>query len=520
MGTTLFVLSGCAFLKGDGPGDEDGDEDGDEAETAESASNEAGGDAAPKPREDAEAAPGDSAPGSTASSDAAAAFDADRWLPPEQAKFTVPDGAVTTIYENVVYHDEAVVFAGAAADAIAAHDEAKGEYRFDAAKLEAAGAKLEKGTAFMIPGLALRKVASVSTDGGQLVVTTQPASLNEVIKDGTVGWKAKLPLDPQHVVGWVDQDGLPLPAKPVPSPAGGTAHGVMASIPPSGTSSARLSGWSTTVPDALMAPPSKPGRMKWTFNKAGIGYEMELEARGDEAKVLIKATKASGGNTEMQYWAKGTFKQVYVNAKGEYKDGEVRSLEYDQPEMVGDFEIAIAAAGSGNNEINFKMPEAVLRYVYPAGPIPVVVEVKAQMIGRVKVPSKGSAMAKSKFSYSGHAGFTYKGTDVEAKGVFNKVTMSPDPFDSAANIGQSVDAQWGVGVPRVSVSAFGTFLVPFIQPGITIGSKLQWGPVCKSGYVRFNVIAGYDFGVMGVKFAEDKIKLYEKQKNAPEGGCK
>jgi hypothetical protein len=77
-----------------------------------------------------------------------------------------------------------------------------------------------------------------------------------------------------------------------------------------------------------------------------------------------------------------------------------------------------------------------------------------------------------------------------------------------------------VGVPRVSASAFGTFFVPFIQPGITVGSKLQWGPLCKSGYVRFTVIAGWDFGVLGVNLANSKKKLFEKEQRAPKGGCK
>ncbi len=440
-------------------------------------------------------------------------IDPTRWLPAKDKALGLPADAVTTVWENVVYQPEAIVLEAKGAEALVDHARDEGRYVFDAAKLKAAGVSFEKGKAFMIPGLALGRVTEVSESGGKITVRSEAVGLNAVIKDGTVGWRAALPLDPSHVVAWVDPSGERLPADELREESASSMLAFPAPTRAGRTHFPELSG--------LYAPaPTAPGRMKWTYSKAGIGYELELEARGDEAKVLIKATKASGGNTEMQYWAKGTFKQVYVNAKGEYKDGEVQSLEYSQPDMVGDFEIAIAAAGSGDGNIDFTLPEAVLRYVYPVGPIPVVVEIKAKMIGRVSVPSKGSATAKAKFKWSGQAGLSYEGTDVKARGVFNEVDIDANPFDSAANIGRAVDAQWGVGIPRVSVSAFGTFLVPYIQPGITIGSRLQWGPVCKSGYVRFNVIAGYDFGVMGVKLAGDKVELHKKEKRAPEGGCK
>lgn len=440
-------------------------------------------------------------------------IDPARWLPAKDKSLGLPPGAITTVWEGVVYQPDAIVLEAKGAEALVEHARDEGRYVFDAAKLEGAGVSFERGKAFMIPGLALGRVTEVSTSGGKVTVRSEAVGLNAVIKDGTVGWRAALPLDPSHVVAWVDPTGERLPAEELVDTRAGSLLASPTFSRAGLTRYPELSG--------LLAPaPSAPGRMKWTYSKAGIGYELELEARGDEAKVLIKATKASGGNTEMQYWARGTFKQVFVNAKGEYKDGEVQSLEYSQPDMVGDFEIAIAAAGSGNGDIDFTLPEAVLRYVYPAGPIPVVVEIKAKMIGRVSVPSKGSATAKAKFKWSGQAGLSYEGTDVKARGVFNEVDIDANPFDSAANIGRAVDAQWGVGIPRVSVSAFGTFLVPYIQPGITIGSRLQWGPVCKSGYVRFNVIAGYDFGVMGVKLAGDKVELHKKEKRAPEGGCK
>jgi hypothetical protein len=519
----------CASIGSDGPGEDEVQSD--------------GAPVAADPQQDSPPGEAARAATTTPSGGAAALSQADarkrfpksggidpaRWLSPRDRGRVLPASKVTAIYDDVVYQPAAVVFDVESVEAFQPGDESKGEYRFDAAKLSESGVELSTGKTFMIPGLALRKVTAVRTDGGVLVASTEQGALNDVIRDGTVGFKAKLSLDPQHVIGWFDQHGSQLPTRALPT----TFEDEFP--PPAGLLglSASLARPSTAVftrfPDfgLLAAAPANPDafdpeHMKWTFEKAGIAYQLEIDVRGEDAKILIKATKASGADSEFQYWAKGTFKNVYLDAKGEYKDGEVQSLEYKQPDMVGDMEVSIAAAGKGQGkkEINFVLPEAMLRYVFPVGSIPIVVEISAKMIGRVEVPSKGSATATAKFKWSGQTGLKYEGTDIKAEGVFHSVDIKPDPFDSASMMGNSVDAQWGVAIPRVSAGAFGTFFVPYIQPGITIGSHLKWGPLCKSGYVRFNVTAGWDFGVMGVSLAQHKHKVYEKEQRAPKGGCK
>lgn len=101
---------------------------------------------------------------------------------------------------------------------------------------------------------------------------------------------------------------------------------------------------------------------------------------------------------------------------------------------------------------------------------------------------------------------------------------TPDPdnpliAEEASNIGNDVDLQFGVAFPRFQISVFDSLLIPYIHTGTTIGSQLSRNPLCKKGYVRYVVQAGYDFEVFGVTLASDKETLYEDDEESYGDSC-
>ncbi|MEO7125881.1 MAG: hypothetical protein ABI382_03280, partial [Nakamurella sp.] len=91
--------------------------------------------------------------------------------------------------------------------------------------------------------------------------------------------------------------------------------------------------------------------------------------------------------------------------------------------------------------------------------------------------------------------------------------------DPAAMIGNNVDAQFGVGYPRVSLSFFDIGFIPFVQPAVLLGTSLTWGPVCKKAYVRAEIGYGYDFKILGVSLSKHDGKIEGERKDAKGDSC-
>ncbi len=414
------------------------------------------------------------------------------------ANLGLPDSRVQTTYE-VKYTPKTLVLDEGATRALKSADPKSHRYTFDAAALGPTADKLKPGTVLLIPGKALRKVTRAERVGSDLVVDTAYAALTDAIESGKIGWNAHLSFDRAHAVALVDETGRehPLPSRVERAFIAGPGARVLADS----------------------AGPVNPGAIAWSFKQGPMTYEFSVEPQGEQVSIKIKATKQQGPKATLAYTAVGTFKNVYANADGTFADSQVKTLTYDQPELVGDVTLSMAAAGAGLGKIDFPFPGVMFKFVVMVGPVPITIGVGAKLIGSIVVPAKASAAAKSRFRYQSSSGFEYQGSDVEVTGNIGNLEFSPDPFDSAAMINIPVDAQWGVAFPRISVSVFDSLFVPYLHTGVVVGSSLKWGPVCKHGYVKYTSEVGYDFKVFGVTLKKDKVTVAEKQKLAPEGGC-
>ena len=94
--------------------------------------------------------------------------------------------AVETTYD-VIYTDGTAVIDEAEVDAsfISVSDDGR-EFRFRSSQ---AVRDLQPGQVVIFAGRALARVTSVGEEGGELVVRTEPASLDEAISDGDISWR-------------------------------------------------------------------------------------------------------------------------------------------------------------------------------------------------------------------------------------------------------------------------------------------------------------------------------------------
>ncbi|MBK5223432.1 MAG: hypothetical protein JJE52_11270 [Acidimicrobiia bacterium] len=103
------------------------------------------------------------------------------------AAHVVPDGDTTW---DVELADDAIVLDPSVSAALIESDPATGTYVLPSDALDGTG--LTEGDAVIFSGVGIGRVTEFAESGGLTTVHTEPASLADVIEDGTVAWDAPL----------------------------------------------------------------------------------------------------------------------------------------------------------------------------------------------------------------------------------------------------------------------------------------------------------------------------------------
>jgi hypothetical protein len=353
-----------------------------------------------------------------------------------------------------------VLTAAQAAEAVVTVDPATHTYGFDGARLAADGVVLETGRILLIPGTALRRISGVSTSNGVTTVTTSYASLNEAIETGTVEWDEAIRFDEQSL----ERAALGV--------AGEWVAGTAAAV------------------DSLY----------WEYPVGQNTLKASLKAQGTTATLVFELTRQVGTRVAAVFVAKATFNEMASQARLDIASHRTQAFDYESAGLGGSIELSVAAAGAGLDDFGFEWPEAMMRFPITIGPIPAMLIIKAQVVTQLVVNGEASATASTSFTWGGDAGFVYDGTNISTKASANlgQPGVGSSETDAGALIGNAVDAQFGFAAPRIEVALFGETIVPFIRPEFFVGSRLTWGPVCKSGYAKYLVAGGLDLRFFGV----------------------
>lgn len=344
-------------------------------------------------------------------------------------------------------------------------------YRFNAERLAEEGITLTEGEILLIHGKALRRISGVSESNGVITVETEFASLNEAFENADISWDK--PLEFTREV--MEEAVLEFMGKEVsPKLESFSQHGDTLSFEMSidvgdWKIEARISSINQRRVQLVLLPryDLKQGN---TSASGAFRFETEIGDLSNETNIIIR-------------------------------NHETESFTYRNRDLGGTVDFQFAGAGGTGPDFVYPDPSApaALRVRIPTtvGPIPVVVSVGMRFVVRVRLGVDSSAHLRTSMRYSGSTGFEVEGLDVVPIGELDEPIFEPAIGNAAGNLGVTVDAQYGVGYPDISLELFGNTIVPYVRPEFYVGAALTWGPLCTMLSRRFEVNAGLNLRFLG-----------------------
>lgn len=338
------------------------------------------------------------------------------------------------------------------------------------------------GEVILIQGEIMHKVKAIRSAGDRYEVEMEPAALTDVIENGTIAFEVQ----PE----WGDASSLRIEGKEMLN------RGSRLSIEP----------------------------IEFNMNVSGVDHKILITPKMEDGKInscTFRFQMSKGGSTSFEAVGTATLPKqktlIYI------EDGKLKEFKSENSGLDAAFKVHMDTAGGDSGEHSLSLPKMALtfplRYIpTPVGlvpnPIPMSIEVGVQFVSQMTLPdAMSSASAESSVSYSARGGFEYKGADVAATGDLSRSEIKDGRFDSAAGFGMPVDLQFGVAFPRISFNIVSQE-VAFVHVGYTTGSRLQWGPLCKSGYSKVVVEGGYTLSALGQTIVSGKTTFKEDVKKA------
>ncbi len=380
---------------------------------------------------------------------------------------------------SVSFTDQVMVMDSPPETAIVSVSENTQQYTF---KKEYFPDRPETGKVILFPGELMRKVKSVRSSGDNYIVETEDALLTEVIENGTIAFD----ITPE----WRD------------------------------VSSLRIAGEETLKKgQRISASP-----IEYEVSIGGIDHKIIIEPRTENGKINVctfRFQMSKGNSTAFE--ATGTATLPGQQTKIVIENGKLKDFSSNNKQLKAEFAIKMATAGGSSGEHSLKLPKMAISIplrVIPGpfgpvpNPIPMTIDVGVQFVSQMTVMDPiSSATGESRVSFDADAGFQYHGADVNLTGDLNRSEVTDGRFDSAANIGMPVDLQFGVAFPRVSLN-IANQEVAYVHVGYSTGSRLKWGPLCKSGYSKVVVQGGYELKIFGQTLSSANRTFKEMEKKA------
>lgn len=366
---------------------------------------------------------------------------------------------------NVVYTDKTTIIEANEIINLISEDSSKYIYTFDKSFSKASDLKI--GDVILIHGKSLRKVKKLTTNGTGIVVETNHANLNEAIKSGKISWDVGCDFTSE--------------AKPI----------------------IRFHGkdyYPRVLSDNLL---------DWEFTIGAYSYHIEMELNGGSAKVKFELEKEIGGSAKGKFIAEGVIEKFRSKSEMEFDNSALTSFDHENDGMQGDLKLSLVVAASGNDALNLELPVVLFKYPFLVGPIPCVINVKAQIVINAVVPFDGSAQVSTKFKYNSQTGFHYDGHDFSAKANVGPFTIDKDVAETGAS--GAIGVNFGIGFPRLEVGLFDDVIVPWIQTAFLISGDFTFTPPCRQARASFIGGYGIDFSFLGLS-ASFTRNLWQKDK--------
>jgi hypothetical protein len=368
---------------------------------------------------------------------------------------------------------EAVMIAEEQLDLVLDSDPENHVYTFSAAGLQSAGLELAAGQPLIIHGVAIRRITSIQTDGDQVVVETEYIRLNEVITDGVVAWDYGVEFTPERI------QSVEIPGKGIIYPKDGTP-------------------------------------IEFSITVGELTYDIKATLDEEFTTVEFTVTKGLGGTAKARFVLTGELRRFRSRDTIEFAGQELQEFGHELNGLTGEVTLELVVAASGEDFINLELPVPIMKIPFLVGPIPVVLNIRAQFVINASVPLDGSSRVKTKFNYNSDIGFTSDGIDFSAGGRMGDVTFGQDVNQTGAS--SAISVNFGVGFPRVELSIAGDSVVPWAQTAFLIGGSYTFQPACQTADALFLGAAGYNLGFFGVDLLSGSKTFFQEKKELLRAG--
>ena len=373
-------------------------------------------------------------------------------------------------------------------DELASIDEGKQIYKFK--KTSAKANELKTGSILLLHGSALRKVTKVSEDGNEIVAETSDATLNELIKDGTLEWETHVGFNSSQTA----------------------------------SKSANLAATKPLVriqiADKTYQPTSQTNKeVKFESEIGGYAYQMLIKPEGDSAYVKLEVTKKMAAGGTGKFTAEGRISGLSSSNRIEFGNSKLKSFSNKNKNLKGELTLSLTALGPLNDNVSLELPVVLMEIPQMVGPIPVFLRLKLIVSIATQLPVVGAANKSIHFTYDAETGFKYNGTDVEPDASGGGFSAEEKSGDGVSGPSMTL-IQYGIGFPRFEVGIFKNVVVPWIQTAFVIGGEYTPGiNLCRQMFAEYSGSYGYEFGFFGLKSKASKNLWKEKKFLQKIGKC-
>jgi len=365
--------------------------------------------------------------------------------------------------------------------------------------------QLQVGSVVILAGKALRRVSAIEDRGGETVVSTQPATLNEAIQDGTIDWKRQLDFG----AGVADLDDVEVFWGDVALAAQLSFDGETISY------SGQIRGFRV---ETTLTP--QPGRLniEMTIRKKGVAKRQGSNSTlldlflpvvpmgGDdvqESEEDVLALSATG-------WIGGFGSEGQIS----YEDSGLQAFTLMNTGMQGDLELKFAAIGGASTlRTGVEVLNLPMKFQFPPVmiggwlPVSMSIGVTPRITAAVTSPNASSRGA-FEIEYSADQGFSFHSGIVEGAAQLHSAALDIDA-DSTISAGQVTTAfSFGLQFPRIEVRVLGQLVVPFMtidtygesyyEPGILSKRK-----ACQRQKIHNKSVAGVNLSFLGFEHTSE-----------------
>ena len=356
-------------------------------------------------------------------------------------------------------------------DAYVGRDGGTIRYRDDADEISG----LEPGMVVSLGNQGVRRIDGVDRSGGEVILDTSPATLNELISDGSIEWG-----------GRVTFRDMPAEASllPIVSLGGSSLHATQAT--------------STEV--------------KYEGTLQGYKVKFTLKAAGDRLDVTITGERAATVG-KSSFSAKGWIRDFDVNGGVQYASSELEEFRSEVDQLQGEMEVKFAAIDLGSTETKFVVP-AKITIPFRIYGIPANIGIGASITVKPQFHAGGSSQASFKaeyFSTSGvqfrNGGWTFTGGLARKEFTLTDETISASPM--VIGMGLQVDfplMEIGLGGGNAVMSFVNkTNVHSFYDPALNHN-----GPPEQSGGIDIKGLVQAKLAFLGLSLTETR-ELYDEE---------